>query len=295
MPALSRLFVPIVVACAISGTGARQPPPAKPPPPKPAPVTRTPTTAPPEAASSRPRRPPDAVAAARGQRAFVLQCAFCHGADARGGAQGGSDLLQSAIVLEDQGGSQLAPFLKVGRPEKNMPRFDVSRQQASDIAAFLRSRMAAASGSRVKESILVGDAKAGAAYFNGPGQCATCHSVNGDLEGIGARYEPVMLQGRMVVPRGRGGYPGPGDEGQDKPLRATITPPSGQPISGDVVYLSDFYVTVRDASGKLHTVIRRGDVPKVEITDPLHAHVGLLRTLTDKDMHDLTAYLSTLK
>ena len=235
------------------------------------------------------------MAADRGQRTFELQCAFCHGADARGGAQGGSDLLQSAIVLEDEGGTQLGQFLHVGRPEKNMPRFELSRRQVSDIAAFLHSRMSAASSSRFKVSILVGDAKAGAVYFNGPGRCATCHSTSGDLKGIGARYEPVMLQGRIVVPRGRGGYPGSGEKAQDNPLRATITPASGQPISGEVVYLSDFYVTVKDASGKRHTVIRRGDAPKVEITDPLHAHVALLRTLTDKDMHDLTAYLSSLK
>ena len=60
-------------------------------------------------------------------------------------------------------------------------------------------------------------------------------------------------------------------------------------------YVSDFHVTLKDASGRRHTFARRGDVPKVEIVDPLHAHVALLRTLSDKDMHDLTAYLSTLK
>ena len=74
-----------------------------------------------------------------------------------------------------------------------------------------------------------------------------------------------------------------------------MTPPSGEPVAGDVLYLSDFHVTIKDASGRRHTFARRGEVPKVEIVDPLHAHLAHLRTLTDRDMHDLTAYLSTLK
>jgi len=290
MRALSRLLVPAAVVCVLGTARAQQPPRGKP-----APATRPAPRPAPEAVSGQRRETPAAIVVERGQRAFGLHCGFCHGADARGGAQGGSDLLLSAIVLEDEAGKELGAFLKVGRPEKNMPKFDLPRRQVSDIAAFLRSRVGAASARGFKVSILVGDAKAGAAYFNGPGRCTTCHSVDGDLEGVGSRYEPVMLQGRMVVPRGRGGYPSPAEQGQDKPLRATVTPPSGEAISGDVVYLSDFYVTLKDASGKRYTFVRRGEIPKVDIADPLHAHVALLRTLTDKDMHDLTAYLSTLK
>jgi cytochrome c oxidase cbb3-type subunit III len=240
--------------------------------------------------------------ATRGQQVFVQHCAFCHGADARGGAQGGSDLLQSPIVLEDQGrGASLGKFLAVGRPEKNMPKFALPRPRVAEIAAFLHARIGAASASsRSKLDILVGDPKAGAAYFNGPGRCTTCHSVTsgGDLARIGAKYDPVMLQGRMVVPRGRGGWPGGDENAGDLPLRATVTLPSGETITGDVLYLSDFHVTLKDASGKRHTISRRGDVddvPKVQIVDPLHAHVAMLRTLSDKTMHDLTAYLTTLK
>jgi len=248
----------------------------------------------PEASSPRTRKPATTSIVARGQQVFGQHCAFCHGADARGGAQGGSDLLQSPIVLEDQGGTGLGRFLAVGRPEKNMPKFDLPRQRIVEIAAFLHERMSSASSSRSKADILVGDPKAGAAYFNGPGRCTTCHSVTGDLARIGAKYDPVMLQGRMVVPRGRGGYPGGDNEG-DLPLRATVTLSSGEILTGDVLYLSDFHLTVKDASGTRRTISRRGDVPKVDIVDPLHAHVALLRTLSDTSMHDLTAYLRTLK
>jgi cytochrome c oxidase cbb3-type subunit III len=236
--------------------------------------------------------------AARGQQLFGQHCAFCHGADARGGAQGGSDLLQSPIVLEDEGGGgSLGKFLAVGRPEKNMPKFDLPRPRIAELAAFLHARVGDARSRKFKVDILVGDPKAGAAYFNGPGGCTACHSVagTGDLARIGAKYDPVMLQGRMVVPRGRGGWPGGENNAGDRPLRATVTLPSGAIVTGDVLYLSDFHVTVRDAAGKRHTISRQGDVPKVEIVDPLHAHVALLRTLSDTSMHDLTAYLATLK
>jgi len=258
-------------------------------------ATRDATAQPsPEASPPRARKPAMPSLVTRGQQLFGQHCAFCHGADARGGAQGGSDLLQSPIVLEDVGGAGLGKFLAVGRPEKNMPKFDLPRPRIVEIAAFLHERVGAASSSRFKVDILVGDPKAGAAYFNGPGRCTACHSVTGDLARIGAKYDPVMLQGRMVVPRGRGGYPG-GDDSRDLPLRATVTLPSGQIVTGDVLYLSDFHVTVKDASGRRHTISRRGDVPKVDIVDPLHAHVALLRTLSDTSMHDLTAYLRTLK
>lgn len=249
----------------------------------------------PEAASPRSRKPAATSLVARGQQVFGQHCAFCHGADARGGAQGGSDLLQSPIVLDDEGGAGLGRFLAVGRPEKNMPKFDLPRARIVEIAAFLRDRVGTASSSRFTADIVVGDAKAGAAYFNGQGRCTACHSVTGDLARIGAKYDdPVMLQGRMVVPRGRGGYPG-GDDQRDLPLRATVTLPSGQIVTGDVLYLSDFHVTVKDGSGRRHTIRRRGDVPKVEVVDPLHAHIALLRTLSDTSMHDLTAYLQTLR
>jgi cytochrome c oxidase cbb3-type subunit III len=273
---IARLFVPLVAIVVLSATHD-------------AIAQRAP-----EASSPRTRKPTTASLATAGQQVFGQQCGFCHGVDARGGAQGGSDLLQSPIVLDDEGGVGLGKFLAVGRPEKGMPKFDLPRQRIVEIAAFLHARVEAGASNRVKVDILVGDPKAGAEYFNGPGKCTTCHSVTGDLARIGAKYDPVMLQGRMVVPRGRGGYPG-GDNDGDLPLRATVTLPSGQTVTGDVLYLSDFHLTLKDASGKRHTISRRGDEPKVEIIDPLHAHVAQLRTLSDKSMHDLTAFLATLK
>jgi cytochrome c oxidase cbb3-type subunit 3 len=151
-------------------------------------------------------------------------------------------------------------------------------------------------GSVVAE--ITGDAKAGEAFFNGAGKCTGCHSATGDLKGVGSRMNPTILQGRMVYPRGSGTYGAPNTpQGAkpDKPLIATITTPDGKTVKGDVVEISDFIVTVKQADGAERTFTRNGDTPRVAITDPLQAHIDLLLTMTDKTMHDLTAYLVTLK
>ena len=156
--------------------------------------------------------PADPAAVERGQQLMTSQCGFCHGSNARGGSSG-PDLTRSEIVQTDENGKQLGEFLKVGRPERNMPKFELTPQELTDLATFLHSAIYQIGNRGAYEilDIVTGDAKAGEAYFNGPGRCASCHSPTGDLKGVGARYEPATLQGRMLMPRGRrrrGGPPG---------------------------------------------------------------------------------------
>jgi cytochrome c oxidase cbb3-type subunit III len=243
--------------------------------------------------------PLDQAVVDRGHQAFTQNCGFCHGADARGGAEDGPDLTHSAMIVSDASGQQLSAFLKVGKPPK-MPSFsNLTDEEVTEIATYLRIQAAAGRGRRV-DIVIVGDPKAGEAYFSGSGKCNTCHSVTGDLKGIGGKYTSLMLEGRIVLPRGSGGYPGrifPGQQAgpPDLPQTVTVTPTSGGALSGTLVYVSDFYVTLRDASGITHTFSRNGDSPRVVIKDPLQGHLDMMKKLTDKDMHDLTAYLVTLK
>lgn len=236
------------------------------------------------------------------QQTFVQNCGFCHGADARGGAEGGPDLRASRVVSGDPTGAQLRAFLKASRaPDQKMPVFDLPENQLVDITSFLRTVAIAPGGGRggiVAE--VTGDPKAGEAYFNGAGKCNTCHSVTGDLKGAGSRMSASTLQGRLVMPRGNGGYPSqpmiplPGAK-PDLPKTVTVTPPSGPAYSGTLISISDFYVTLKDDSGTRRTFTREGDVPKVVVTDPIQGHIDLITKLTDRDMHNLTAYLVTLK
>jgi cytochrome c oxidase cbb3-type subunit 3 len=239
----------------------------------------------------------DEAAIARARPMFAAQCGFCHGNDARGRA-GGPDLARSLVVLADTGGKELAGFLRTGRPDRGMPAFPgLTDQEIADLAEFLHERLEAAKSRAATDMMasLVGDAKAGAAYFNGSGRCATCHSVSGDLAGIGSKYDPPTLQGRIVNPRPGAGR---GQTAVVSPRAArsvAVTLANGQTISGTLDYVSEFAVTLIDTSGTRRTFTREGDVPKVVVDDPLQAHFNMLRTFRDKDMQDVTAYLWTLK
>jgi cytochrome c oxidase cbb3-type subunit III len=242
----------------------------------------------------------DQAAVERGQQVFVAQCGFCHGSNATGG-QSGPDLIRSVLVIGDEGGKQLGEFLKVGRPDKGMPRFDLKDEQVKDMATFLHQRIYAVAdrGSYKILNILVGDAKEGETYFNGEGKCNTCHSPSGDLQGIGSKYDPVALQGRIVMPRGRG-FGGRRRGAPDaQALRTfptvTVTLPSGKSFNGLLLGVTDFNVVLRDAEGVYRSFTRDGDTPKVEVKDPLQAHVDMLAKWKDSDLHNMTAYLVTLK
>ena len=242
----------------------------------------------------------DTAAVERGQKLLVDQCGFCHGANARGGS-GGPDLTRSTLVQADEGGKQLGEFLAMGRPDKGMPKFDIPPAEVSDLASFLHSAIYQNSNRRLYKilDIVVGDAKAGEAYFNGAGRCNSCHSPSKDLKGVGAKYQPATLQGRLLLPRGRERAPGSPPVplyADPTGLTVTVTPPSGEPVSGGLVRLTDFEVTLYDAGGgRMRSWLRNGDTPKVVVIDPLQAHMDHLTKWTDADMHNMTAYLASLK
>jgi len=172
-----------------------------------------------------------------------------------------------------------------------MPKFDLTTEQISTIAAFVHSMpvggRAATTGT---VDPLVGDAKAGEAYFNGAGKCSTCHSVSGDLAGIGARYpDPRALQGAIVSGERRG------ELSEISRKTVTVTLRTGQTVQGRLDQIDDFLVSLTDDNGNYHSYPRHGDYPKVVVKDPLQPHLDMLRTFKDDDIHNLTAYLVTLK
>jgi len=240
-----------------------------------------------------PDRPPaDPAALERGKALYGVQCNFCHGSDARGG-EGGPNLLRSEIVLNDQSGEKIAPVVQNGRVDAGMPKFDLTMAQISDIAAYIHSfKVGGYDLSRLTPpSIVVGDAAAGEKYF--AAHCGSCHSGSGDLKGIATKIaDDKQLQQTWLMPGGGRGGRGPVTV---PPVTATITLPWGEKVNGRLMRIDDFIVTLGDADGGQRTFARNGDAPKVEIHDPLAAHRKLLPTYSDKDIHDVTAYLVTLK
>jgi cytochrome c oxidase cbb3-type subunit 3 len=275
---------PLVSALAQEPGANQASPPAPAQPPGPPPVRAAPPSSYPTKA------PADPAVIARGRQIFSANCSFCHGSDARGG-EGGPNLIRSQTVLDDNNGELIAVVVQNGRPDKGMPKFDLSTQEIASIAAFIH---AAPVGGRAATTgtvdPLVGDAKAGEAYFNGAGNCAKCHSVSGDLAGIGARYKDVRaLQGAILSGEPRGESTGALWK------TVTITLRNGETVEGKLYQIDDFIVSLIDANGNYHSYPRQGDYPKVVIKNPLQPHLDMLRTLKDDDIHNLTAYLVTLK
>ncbi len=236
-------------------------------------------------------RKPDAKAAGDGAKLFGPTCGFCHGADARGGV--GPDLLRSAVVLDDDQGELVSPVIHNGRPANGMPAFPTfTDEQNRDIAEFLHLQveLAANRGTYKVLNIVTGDSRAGAIYFNGEGKCNMCHAVTGDMAHIGSKFEPADLQQTFLYPAARESSP----PGRQAAPNVTVTLLNGKKMTGRLQHLDDFGVSFFDGGDNVHSVALEPDI-KVEVEDKLVVHRQMLDRYTDTQMHDLTAYLVTLK
>jgi mono/diheme cytochrome c family protein len=234
----------------------------------------------------------------RGKNLFVSTCGFCHGTDARGGATGPS-LVRSVLVLHDAGtGKEITPVVHNGRQGKGMPAFpQLTDAQIKDIAAFLLQRTQAAANRMDYKilNIVTGDSKAGEAYFQA--HCASCHSPTGDLAHIASKFDPTALQGRFLYPKTSHwpGTPGPPPDPRAQKT-VTVTLASGQTYSGTVDHLDDFNVALTTSNGEHHSWNFDDEKGlQMDVHDPLKAHADMLRQYTDADMHNILAYLETLK
>lgn len=247
----------------------------------------------------------DERAADRGRTVYIAECITCHGNRGRGGnsnlpaSQRGPDLVRSLIVLHDRYGNQIGPFLMKGHPlQSGRSASSLTSNQVSEIAHFLHRLVynTLRSGPELKvQNVLTGDPKAGAAYFNGAGKCNTCHSPTGDLAGVGSKYDPATMQTKFLFPKTIGfGRRGRGAPSTNKPVKVTVTQANGQVVEGTLEALDDFNVSLRDAEGEYRS-FKITPAVKVVKHDPYEMHVKLLDQYTDKDIHDLIAYLETLK
>lgn len=236
--------------------------------------------------------PPAVVA--RGRQLFEANCGFCHGSDARGG-ETGPNLIRAQVVLDDQHGELIGPIVHNGFPSQGMPKFDLSEADITAIVAFLHSAPLGNRGAPSNLDILVGNAQAGESYFSA--HCTTCHSATGDLAGIGSKYDPKEIQNLVVS--GGGGRRGFGRGGPTPPkvppTTVTVTLPSGQSYTGTLDHISAFVVSLKEADGTHRTFTRNGSVPKVVVKNPLQWHIDMLPKWNDSDIHNLAAYLVTLK
>jgi mono/diheme cytochrome c family protein len=279
----------VCLAAAVALVVAAQTPPARP-------AGRAPNTG---GAGADDKHVVDPAASDRGRKVYAAECINCHGTHARG-SDNGADLIRSVVVLHDRYGNEIGPFLRKGHPTQTTPAANLSQPQIQDLSHFVHYEVYQTMRSAMDvQNVLTGDAKAGAAYFNGEGKCTGCHSPTGDLAGVGKRYSPVNLQQRFLFPQGggrggRGGRGSPAANPAGKQVTVTVTPASGPAITGTLVQLDDFNVALRDGSGEYYSFKRTPSL-KVAKNDPFIAHVELLDRITDKNMHDVVAYLESLK
>jgi cytochrome c oxidase cbb3-type subunit III len=225
-----------------------------------------------------------------GQAVFLQNCAFCHGRDA-GGGETGPDLTRSTVVAEDARGDKIGPVVHGGRADKGMPAFNLSEQDLAAVVAFIHDQKTKADSNQggrqhVSPSDLdTGNAAAGKEFFNGEGKCSTCHSPTGDLAGIATKLQGLSLLQRML-------YPAPG-RGAAPLATVTVTDAKGQTFTGKLAYRDEFTIAMRD----MNDTYRSWPANEVKYTvdDPLQAHVDLLGKYTDDEMHNVLAYLQTLK
>jgi cytochrome c oxidase cbb3-type subunit 3 len=241
---------------------------------------------------------------ARGKTLYDVQCKGCHGGDLRGGDLGGPNLLRSQVALSDQNGELIDPILEGSRQNGGMPAMNMQPDDEKAVVAFVHSVIATIGNQGKPPSlgvapltIVVGNVAEGKAFFDA--KCASCHSVTGDLAGIGAKYEDPKDVQNLWVSGGGGGRRGGGRgaaPAQPNPRtpNVVVTMP-GETVEGKLMRIDDFLVTLTLADGTVRSIRRNGDVPKVELRDPMKGHKDLLPLLSDKDMHDVTAYLVTLK
>jgi len=220
-----------------------------------------------------------------GSSLFRQDCSFCHGRDA-GGGESGPDLTRSKLVTEDVNGNKIGPVVRNGRPDKGMPRFELSDRQIASLTAFIHTQQKTAhtkKGGRKGvdvSDLQTGNAEAGKQYFDGAGGCAACHSPTGDLSGIASRYMGLELEQQMLYPK-------------HAKSKVTVTLVSGQTITGTLEYLDEFTVGLTDPSGWYRSW-RTGDV-QYKVDAPVNAHAEQLGKYTDAEIHDLMAYLQTLR
>jgi cytochrome c oxidase cbb3-type subunit 3 len=230
--------------------------------------------------------PADMVTA--GATVFGAQCGFCHGRDTAGG-ESGPDLTRSQLVTEDNRGDKIGPLVKAGRADLGMPAFTLTAADLNGIVAYIhdqKTKFEAVGGGRRDVSpsdLATGNVEAGKAYFEGAGGCAKCHSPTGDLQGVGTKYRGLTLLQRLLNP----------NRSDRSRITAVVTLTSGEKISGVVTRDDEFAVTVQPAGSEAKTFDKQ--TAKVVIDDPLLIHFQLLAKYTDRDMHNISAYLETLK
>ena len=220
-------------------------------------------------------------AVATGLRVYTQQCALCHGP--QGDTVDGIDL-RRGIFRTATSDADLRRVVSSGAAEGRMPAFALNDDELNGVIAYVRAGFDP-SGVAIK----IGDPVRGKILFEGKGECASCHRVNGvgprtapDLSSIGAQRTPTSLQMNLLDP-------------------ATALLPINRPVKiltrneetilGRRLNEDTFTVQVLDSQERLRS-LRKTDIVSYEISDLPSKQAT---NLSSEEVADVVGYLLTLR
>ena len=188
-------------------------------------------------------------------------------------------------MSSDKEGEAIGAVVRNGLPDKGMPKFNLADADVLNLVAFIHSqqdRAMSQTGTRkgVDESDLkTGNAEAGKRYFEGAGGCTKCHS-SATLAGVATRFKGLQLEEQMLYPR-------------NVKSKVMVKTSNGQTLSGTLEYQDEFAIGMKDTAGVYHS----WPVSAItfQVDTPLDAHVTAMTKYTDDDIHNVLAYIQTLK
>jgi cytochrome c oxidase cbb3-type subunit III len=230
-----------------------------------------------------------------GASQFRIDCALCHGLNARGGSRG-PDLTRGVWT---HGGSDAEIFhtITVGIPGTLMPANDLSDTEVWEIIAYLRSLTPQKPGESG------GDRKVGEKIFFSEGNCSLCHMVDGkggrlgpDLSSVGSRRSPEFLAEKLREPN-KNLAPTMMDPGKEWPYDAeavTVVTQDGQKVRGVIRNEDTFSIQLMDIEENLHMYLKK------ELREVIHEQKTLMPAyeedlLDNQQLRDLVAYLDNLR
>jgi len=229
---------------------------------------------------------------AAGKVRFEAICARCHGLDG-GGSDGPS--LQGAP--ERLGDAEVGNIMRYGIPGTGMNGFGMSADDAGQVVGYMRTL-----GRTTDTEIAKGDPAKGKTVYQSSG-CATCHIIDGqgggvgpELTRVGAMRGPSYFRTTLLTP----GAILPKEAGAMERGRFTqflfvhVVTRDGRSFDGTRAYEDSFTISIKDATGRFHT-FRKLDVQKYEKIPGRSVMPSFRGTLSDSQLDDLVAYLSSLK
>ena len=223
-----------------------------------------------------------------GRRLFQEQCSTCHGLNAAGGNEATGPDLTTGSFRHASSDAGLYRVIRDGVPGTSMIGVgaDAQEQTLWQLVTYLRSREAA---NAVVD--LAGSPAGGQQIFNGKGDCARCHMVNGqgqrlgpDLSYVGNRRNPDELQSDLTNPDA---------EVNPRWWTMKVSGPNGQQVEGLRMDEDTFTFRIMDADENLRSFSKYGDWSYERVkTSTMPSAEGSL-TATQRD--DLVAYLFSLR